>query len=516
MQGKIKRHAIRCCLSVVAVSLSMVMAGTGELNVLRRLRIAHGHFSEGVTYGTHLSSHMALGLLFLGSGQYTLGTSNSAIAALVISLYPSFPATSIENRAHLQAYRHLWTLAVEPRCITARDVDTNEASFLPIRLRLMDDDTASTIKALDLVAPTLIPELRRIESIQVDSPRYWSFGLHLASNPTHRRAFLNDSTLYVKRRTGHLSYSQDPRGNKSIFTRSKSETGSSVFDLGEMMTKLMKSNGNLNSSTSSSGGGGLREFIKAFSNDSESIATVKYLCPTPHRVELGSEGEGSNEAEVPLSEFEAFAASTLLECLTKDKPDTIALYMSIFHQLSATALSTSSSTSSTISTAAILGLKQLKLVINFYGAGIYTSVFKAKVAANASSKTKSLANRERLLQATFVDHVETKLRTLTTGLEEGEEMKEQIDRYLQSGEWTNTVSGDSRIAAWLCMVDAPDSSSLEKLKGLVLSSASSTSAPSEIEAIKLVVHGASKVLHKAGEGGWSKTLSERVVDVWLA
>lgn len=42
----------------------MIMAGTGEVNVLRRLRVAHGLFSEGVTYGSHLASHMALGLLF--------------------------------------------------------------------------------------------------------------------------------------------------------------------------------------------------------------------------------------------------------------------------------------------------------------------------------------------------------------------------------------------------------------------------------------------------------------------
>ena len=47
-----------------------VMSGSGDLEVLRVIRRLHvrvGH-SE-VTYGSHLATHMALGLLFLGSGR---------------------------------------------------------------------------------------------------------------------------------------------------------------------------------------------------------------------------------------------------------------------------------------------------------------------------------------------------------------------------------------------------------------------------------------------------------------
>ncbi|SCZ94475.1 BZ3500_MvSof-1268-A1-R1_Chr12-2g03923 [Microbotryum saponariae] len=47
--------------------------------------------NEGVTYGTHLASHMALGLLCAGSGQYTLGTSNTAVAALGSTWHPRLP-----------------------------------------------------------------------------------------------------------------------------------------------------------------------------------------------------------------------------------------------------------------------------------------------------------------------------------------------------------------------------------------------------------------------------------------
>jgi hypothetical protein len=46
---------------------------------------------------------MALGLLFLGGGAASLGTSNAAVAALLLALYPRLPTTPQDNRCHLQA-----------------------------------------------------------------------------------------------------------------------------------------------------------------------------------------------------------------------------------------------------------------------------------------------------------------------------------------------------------------------------------------------------------------------------
>jgi hypothetical protein len=40
-------------------------------------------YHQGFKYGIHISTHMALGLLFLGGGRYTLGTSDAAIACMV-------------------------------------------------------------------------------------------------------------------------------------------------------------------------------------------------------------------------------------------------------------------------------------------------------------------------------------------------------------------------------------------------------------------------------------------------
>ena len=35
-------------------------------------------------------------------------------------------------RYHLQAFRHLYVLAAEPRVIIPRDVDTNHACYVPL------------------------------------------------------------------------------------------------------------------------------------------------------------------------------------------------------------------------------------------------------------------------------------------------------------------------------------------------------------------------------------------------
>lgn len=125
-------QGLEVCLGVVALALSLVMAGTGHLPTLKLLRGLRRRLAPvpaamaattgqnpafsgvgGLTYGNHMAISMALGFLFLGSGKQTFGTSNSAIAALLVALFPKFPQTPVDNRFHLQAFRHLYVLAAE-------------------------------------------------------------------------------------------------------------------------------------------------------------------------------------------------------------------------------------------------------------------------------------------------------------------------------------------------------------------------------------------------------------------
>lgn len=90
------------------------------------LRSRLGTSNTHVTYGSQMAIHMAIGFLFLGAGRFTLSRSPQAIAALVCALFPKFPTHSNDNRYHLQAFRHLYTLAVEPRLLLPRNIDTGK------------------------------------------------------------------------------------------------------------------------------------------------------------------------------------------------------------------------------------------------------------------------------------------------------------------------------------------------------------------------------------------------------
>ncbi|KAL9041363.1 MAG: hypothetical protein Q9214_004138 [Letrouitia sp. 1 TL-2023] len=202
---KLTRITTRNCQDAVALSAACVMAGTGDLQVFRRLRSLHGRIDPDTPYGSHLAAHMAIGVLFLGGGTHTFGTSNLAVASLLCAFYPLFPATVLDNQSHLQAFRHFWALAVEPRCVVVRDVDTHHPVSTPILVKLRDGSE------LAMSSPCLLPDLKAIERIQTTDPEYWSVTLDLVANSNHLLAFQRDQSIYVRRRAGYDS-------NTSVFS----------------------------------------------------------------------------------------------------------------------------------------------------------------------------------------------------------------------------------------------------------------------------------------------------------
>lgn len=199
--SKLARNTVRNCQDLVALSVATVMAGTGDLDVLRRLRSLHGRIGPETPYGSHLAAHMAIGVLFIGGGTYTFSTSDKAIASLICAFYPLFPSDVQDSRAHLQAFRHFWVLAAEPRCLIVRDVDTGKAFSTPITIRFKDDDREQT-----LTAPCLLPELQGIASIETRDPAYWPTTLNFVLNPLHIQHFHRTQTLTVRRRSPHNQY----------------------------------------------------------------------------------------------------------------------------------------------------------------------------------------------------------------------------------------------------------------------------------------------------------------------
>ena len=291
-EGNIRRTAARQGLNVVTIALAVVMSGTGELNVLRRLRISHGQEGAGVTYGTHMAMHMACGILFLGRGHYTLGNSNLAIAAMAISFFPRFSPSPGDNTAYPQAFRHLWVLAVEPRCLIAKDVNTRETVYLPVKIKL--NEGAQT-RTQSLISPTLIAPLDTIRSIEVDSPRYWPISYNLDTN---RDNLIKTRTIKVKRKAGFLDYNSDPKGNRSIFVKAGSMTGFDLhYDLVSPSAPPMISADEVTA------------LMAAHSGD-------------PVLVSMAQHFNGD-------STFDKFVRTILLECVSLDKPMVLPIYLEL-------------------------------------------------------------------------------------------------------------------------------------------------------------------------------------------
>ncbi|KAK8182026.1 uncharacterized protein BKA78DRAFT_289836 [Phyllosticta capitalensis] len=199
--ARLTRNTVRNCQDLIALAAATVMAGTGDIVVFRRLRLLHGRVSPDIPYGSHFAAHMAIGALFLAGGSYTFGTSNLAIATLVCAFYPLFPTDVLDNKAHLQAFRHFWVLAAEPRCLIVRDVETHRAISLPFTLHLRDGSTE------ERSAPCLLPDLTSITSLSTASPDFWQVTLDFAGNPAHLAAFRASQTIHVRRRPAHEAHS---------------------------------------------------------------------------------------------------------------------------------------------------------------------------------------------------------------------------------------------------------------------------------------------------------------------
>ncbi|KAK3385988.1 putative APC1 protein [Podospora didyma] len=243
--SEMARGNVRMCLDMVALSCATVMAGTGDLIVLRRLRALHGRDDPNTTYGSHLAAHLAIGALFLGCGTATFGTSNLAIAALIVSFYPLFPASVQDNRSHLQAFRHFWVLATDPRCLVAKDLVTNQPLNVPMLIHLKPGSpsaVAATVEAagaakraqtaataasafkdslpdatsasnglevtiLRRQTPCLLPPLDDVRRVSTDASAlgFWNLVIDLEGAPHLVDDFRKNQSVYLRRRPAHES-----------------------------------------------------------------------------------------------------------------------------------------------------------------------------------------------------------------------------------------------------------------------------------------------------------------------
>nr|CDS30613.1 anaphase promoting complex subunit 1 [Hymenolepis microstoma] len=189
-------QSIRHAAATVLTALAMVLAGSGNLTVLRMVRKLRsirffGHCPQKVTVSKHVTSTWpspaetarlfqvaaavaqtipnvqpsgninptnqpvstaavlgsvlgpdfglqmvygsVVGLLFLGGGRLTLSNSPEAAALLTIAFFPRFPIYAGDNWYHLQCLRHLYVLATKPRRLCGVNVLTNQVEQVNLK-----------------------------------------------------------------------------------------------------------------------------------------------------------------------------------------------------------------------------------------------------------------------------------------------------------------------------------------------------------------------------------------------
>ncbi|XP_055551724.1 anaphase-promoting complex subunit 1 [Wyeomyia smithii] len=208
------KQTIENCTIMILLALSMVMAGTGDVRVLRIIRMLRSRFGQcHVTYGSHMAVHMALGFLFLGAGRFTLSRSPEAIAALVCSIFPKFPTHSNDNRYHLQAFRHLYVLAIEPRLFLPRDIDSGKLCLCEIHYL----ERGKTVP-VKLMAPCMLPELHTLSKVYVNDPNYWHVYFDKDNWSILEKILQASGCIDIKQRAGCLSYLEDPNRLKTMLS----------------------------------------------------------------------------------------------------------------------------------------------------------------------------------------------------------------------------------------------------------------------------------------------------------
>lgn len=469
----------------------MVMAGTGEISCFRRLRYAYGMYHQAFGYGVHVATHMSIGLLFLGGGRFTLGTSNAAIACMVAAFFPRFHHISSDNKSYLQALRHLWVLAVEPRCLIARDVDTSEVVYLPVKITVNDGHEVGTTQ---LISPTLIPDLNSLSSIRVDTPRYWPFLLDIQNQLFHKLALLRSQTLYVKRRTAFLSYTEDPKGSRSLFVRSGASSGGDAATLDFPQLTDIKTHPACD----------LTEFISSFSND------IIFLAFADHLVRESGETDGERI-------FHAYSHAVLLDSILQDKPQTLQTHLALYLYR----------TMSPRSRYHNLRVQDLKFTAEFYKI-LYDRRFSGRSENNP---------RPPLIRESTVMGALHSLDDRLNVIRDDPNFRTILGQYASGIDVAHTKDQSSQQLAWyLLRENVPGSAILALLKTLAQDAYAQCSnlappqgiAPSPADdpkltkmrarnldvGIKEVLHGAGSKMVNATGAGWSVRSLEDIIDAW--
>ncbi|XP_048495602.1 anaphase-promoting complex subunit 1 isoform X2 [Beta vulgaris subsp. vulgaris] len=411
----VDRSTLEICLHLAVLSLSLVMAGSGNLQTFRLLRFLRSrNSSDGqANFGIQMAVSLAIGFLFLGGGMQSFSSCKSAIAALLVTLYPRFPTGTNDNRCHLQAYRHFYVLATEARWIQTVDVDTGLPVYAPLEITVKETEHHAETSFCE-ITPCLLPERAILNNVRVCGPRYWPQVIELT--PEDKPWWLsgdknhpfNSGVLYIKRKVGACSYVDDPVGCQSLISRAMNK----AFSLTSMKCYAPKINRN-----PVPGSSNVDHLVSTFSSDPSLIAFAQLCCD--------SSWNSRSDAD-----FQEFCLQVLFECVSKDRPALLQVYMSLYTMIRSM---TDQVTGDSITFFDSLPISSLKLVVAYN---------EALVRGRLSS------SRDGIVQSNYLGSLRKRIEELFCY---APEIQTDLHNYLTSGKWPDDkLRGKNRsiILSW--------------------------------------------------------------------
>ncbi|XP_065870277.1 anaphase-promoting complex subunit 1 isoform X2 [Euphorbia lathyris] len=434
----VDRGTLEICLHLIVLSLSVVMAGSGHLQTFRLLRFLRNRNSADshANYGIQMAVSLAIGFLFLGGGKQTFSTSNSSIAALLITLYPRLPTGPNDNRCHLQAFRHLYVLATEARSIQTVDVDSGLPVYAPLEVTIRETEHYAETTFCE-VTPCVLPERALLKRVRVCGPRYWTQAVELLPEDKPWWSFgdkkdpFNSGLLYIKRKVGACSYVDDPIGRQSLLSRAMHK----VFGLTNTRTCSQIARGQ-----SELGSGTVDQLVSTFSSNPSLIAFAQLCCDPSWNSRYGED-------------FQEFCLQVLYECITKDRPALVQVYISLYSTIECMA---DQVRNSTLVFEDSLHISSLKLALTYN---------------EALLSGRLTTSRGGVVQSVFLGSLRKKLEELFVF---SESLKNDLCIYLNTARWPNEEKNSILLSWYLQWYGVPNPSviwmAMDKIKTKQLSS----------------------------------------------
>ena len=192
------------------------------------------------------------------------------------------------------------------RCLEAIDLDSKLLCAVPVEIQLKESPEYADV-CWRAMTPCILPELSRVKSIRVCSERYWKVTWDVDNDARLAKALRRGSVLTVQRKTGHLSYSEDPFGLRNLHARPVPRRTKCVQGVAPFKTD------------------GHADLVQAFSGDPAVLAFAQNFCSSGAdgfvnpSMAAGEGSEHDTEATITYTQI-------VYECLKFEKPEAIHIY----------------------------------------------------------------------------------------------------------------------------------------------------------------------------------------------